>query len=270
MPTAPIPEVDIKTTEVEDGIITTMTPVQAFKKRIFWPISLTIICLIALAGYSGWLATEYYAKLQLAEQHHSTLEVKYNALLAEDRDFAKLEQENEVLHQRLEAIRTDAVQDLSAYIQARYSKVPQELAVLIANKTYDICLEQEADFSTIVGIMEVESAFNPMAISRVNARGLMQILPKVWMEPLDVKNASDFHDIVLNIKSGVHVYLTYLAEEKGNISRALNRYNGSDPAKGKYAAQVYEKVGRFITFRNNTFEGVTDHEEPEEEKITEG
>lgn len=221
------------------------------------------ILILLMIGLTIVLAVTGWAYLEEAD----LIKKRSKALTASADRIEIMSKELEVLRSQKKAYEEAAaqdVEDLVAYIQTRYRKVPIEVATLIANALQEIATEMNMDFNTAVGIMEVESAFNPMAISDMDARGLMQVLPRVWQEPLGVKHKTDFHDVRLNIQSGIHVYLHYLNKENGNTTRALNRYNGSDAVKGKYAALVYEKIGRFIAFRNNTFEGNTDEEQEEE------
>jgi hypothetical protein len=184
----------------------------------------------------------------------------------------KLEEQKvkyEEVQDLLQELELRNINDMKDYIQARYSKVPQELAELIAKTTHDKCIEHGADFATVVGIMEVESAFNPFAVSHADARGLMQVLPKVWMEPLGISDKTDFHDISVGIDSGIRVYLQYLQEQKGDIKRALNQYNGCSLDKGPYAPQIFEAIGRFTAYRNNSYTGTIDQEQNESTEETE-
>lgn len=147
------------------------------------------------------------------------------------------------------------VKDMTSYIQERYTQVPTELAELIAKTTHEKCVEHGVDFGVIVGIMEVESHFNPFAISHKGARGLLQVMPSVWLEPLGIEDKTDLHDISTGIDAGIRIYLEYLDQEDGNIKRALNRYNGCDLEKGPYAPKVFEALGRFTAYRNNSYPG---------------
>jgi soluble lytic murein transglycosylase-like protein len=195
-------------------------------------------------------------------ENYAELKVKYDELRKQK---AKYEEVQDLLQE----LELRNINDMKDYIQARYSKVPQELAELIAKTTHDKCIEHGADFATVVGIMEVESAFNPFAVSHADARGLMQVLPKVWMEPLGISDKTDFHDISVGIDSGIRVYLQYLQEQKGDIKRALNQYNGCSLDKGPYAPQIFEAIGRFTAYRNNSYTGTIDQEQNKSTEETE-
>lgn len=93
----------------------------------------------------------------------------------------------------------------------------------------------------VLAVMEVESAFDRFAISRVGARGLMQIMP-FWLDEIGRPNDNLFH-IDTNIRFGCTILKYYIDLEKGNLFRALGRYNGS-LGKAKYPDKVFYKLNR--------------------------
>lgn len=93
----------------------------------------------------------------------------------------------------------------------------------------------------VLAVMDVESAFDRFAISRVGARGLMQIMP-FWLKEIGRPNDNLFH-IDTNIRFGCTILKYYVDLEKGNLFRALGRYNGS-LGKAKYPNKVFYKLNR--------------------------
>ena len=77
----------------------------------------------------------------------------------------------------------------------------------------------------ILGLIEVESAFHQYAISGVGARGLMQVMP-FWKNYIGNPSHNLF-DIRTNLRYGCTILRHYNNIEKGNIVRALARFNGS-------------------------------------------
>ena len=77
----------------------------------------------------------------------------------------------------------------------------------------------------ILGLIEVESAFRQYAISGVGARGLMQVMP-FWKNYIG-KPSHNLFDIRTNLRYGCTILRHYNNIEKGNIVRALARFNGS-------------------------------------------
>jgi len=93
----------------------------------------------------------------------------------------------------------------------------------------------------VLAVIQVESYFNQFAISRVGARGLMQIMP-FWLKEIGRPNDNLF-DIQTNLRFGCTILKYYLDMEKGDISRALGRYNGS-LGKFKYPNKVFKAKKR--------------------------
>ena len=81
------------------------------------------------------------------------------------------------------------------------------------------------DPQLVLGVIQVESGFKKYAVSRVGARGLMQVMP-FWAELLGGDDHNLFH-LRTNLRYGCTILRHYLDIEKGNLFRALGRYNGS-------------------------------------------
>lgn len=77
----------------------------------------------------------------------------------------------------------------------------------------------------VLGLIQVESAFQRFAVSRVGARGYMQIMP-FWIKEIGRPNDNLMHPPT-NLRYGCTILRHYLDREKGNWVRALARYNGS-------------------------------------------
>jgi len=77
----------------------------------------------------------------------------------------------------------------------------------------------------VMSVIQVESNFDHFAISSVGARGLMQIMP-FWLKEIG-RPRDNLFDIQTNLRFGCTILGYYLKIEKGNIARALARYNGS-------------------------------------------
>ena len=77
----------------------------------------------------------------------------------------------------------------------------------------------------VIALIDIESRFDHFAISRVGAQGLMQIMP-FWLKEIGHPE-DNLMDIDTNLRMGCTILKYYLDMEKGNIRRALARYNGS-------------------------------------------
>lgn len=93
----------------------------------------------------------------------------------------------------------------------------------------------ELDADLVLAVMQVESAFDRYAISRVGAQGLMQVMP-FWR--LEIGRPQDIlTDMDTNIRYGTAILAHYLVVSNGDLVDALGRYNGSR-GKLKYPEKV--------------------------------
>src|SRR5438445_11735847 len=85
----------------------------------------------------------------------------------------------------------------------------------------------------IVAIIEAESSFNPRAVSRRGARGLMQLMPGTASS----LRVSDTFDPYENIEGGVRHLRQLMDRYHGNLPVVLAAYNA-----GEQAVRVYGGV----------------------------
>lgn len=81
------------------------------------------------------------------------------------------------------------------------------------------------DPQLVLGLIQVESAFRRYAISSASAQGYMQVMP-FWVEVLGSREHNLFN-MRTNLRYGCTILRHYLDIEKGDLFRALGRYNGS-------------------------------------------
>ena len=81
------------------------------------------------------------------------------------------------------------------------------------------------DPQLVLGLIQVESAFKKYAVSSVGARGYMQVMP-FWVKSIGNTDHNLFH-LRLNLRYGCTILRHYLDIERGDLYRALGRYNGS-------------------------------------------
>lgn len=91
----------------------------------------------------------------------------------------------------------------------------------------------------VLAVIEVESNFDRWAISVVGARGLMQVMP-FWLKEIGEPDDDLFH-VQTNLRMGCTILKFYLDKEKGNLPRALGRYNGS-LGRWKYPNKVLKAL----------------------------
>ena len=78
----------------------------------------------------------------------------------------------------------------------------------------------------VLGLIQVESGFRKYAISRVGARGYMQVMP-FWARLIGDGEPSRLFHLQTNLRFGCVILRHYLDRERGDVFMALGRYNGS-------------------------------------------
>jgi soluble lytic murein transglycosylase-like protein len=81
------------------------------------------------------------------------------------------------------------------------------------------------DPQLVLGLIQVESGFRKYAVSGAGARGYMQVMP-FWVKLIGTRESNLFH-MRTNLRFGCTILRHYLDIEKGDLYRALGRYNGS-------------------------------------------
>ena len=77
----------------------------------------------------------------------------------------------------------------------------------------------------VLAVIQIESAFDPYAVSVVGAQGMMQVMP-FWKKEIGRPN-DNLINMETNLRYGCTILAHYLERERGNLTRALARYNGS-------------------------------------------
>jgi soluble lytic murein transglycosylase-like protein len=107
----------------------------------------------------------------------------------------------------------------------RRAMAPSELQPLVQDAAAKTGVSEEL----ITAVMQVESGFQPNAVSPVGAQGLMQLMPST-ARGLGVQNAFDPRQ---NILGGAE-YLRQQLNRFGSVEKALAAYNAGPGAVAKY------------------------------------
>jgi soluble lytic murein transglycosylase-like protein len=82
------------------------------------------------------------------------------------------------------------------------------------------------DTTLVLGLIQVESAFRKFAVSRVGARGYMQVMP-FWTRVIGDGDPGKLFHMQTNLRFGCVILRHYVDRERGDLYMALGRYNGS-------------------------------------------
>jgi soluble lytic murein transglycosylase-like protein len=93
----------------------------------------------------------------------------------------------------------------------------------------------------VLSVIHIESNFDRFAISRVGARGMMQIMP-FWLKEIGKPDDNLFH-LRTNLRFGCTILKHYINKEKGNLVRGLARYNGS-LGSTRYSDKVLDALAK--------------------------
>ncbi len=142
----------------------------------------------------------------------------------------------------------------SPYVQAWLEEMSRRLTRRIPDAEFRMdflnTLHYEAhraglDPELMLGLIEVESGFKKYAVSIVGARGFTQVMP-FWVDAIGTQDHNLFH-LRTNLRYGTNILRHYLDIERGDLFRALGRYNGS-LGKPEYPNAVYAAWRKHWTF----------------------
>jgi soluble lytic murein transglycosylase-like protein len=132
---------------------------------------------------------------------------------------------------------------------AKIAATPQWLAARVSQASaYDDLIaraagESSVDPRLVKSVMLVESGFDPAAVSRKGARGLMQLMPEIAAE----QGIEDVHDPAQNISAGVRHLSRLLERYGGDIVKSLAAYNAGEAAVEKYdGVPPYEETRLYV------------------------
>lgn len=127
--------------------------------------------------------------------------------------------------------------DMSSRLQSRV-KDPQERLKILKQVHYESTRAKLAP-ELVLALINVESNFDHFAISSAGAQGLMQIMP-FWLDEIG-RTDDNLFDINTNLRFGCTILNIYLKRERGDMRKALARYNGS-VGKNWYPQRVYKAL----------------------------
>ncbi len=120
--------------------------------------------------------------------------------------------------------------EVQAWLAEMSSRLAKRMPDAEQRNEFLVTVQYEAsraglDPQLVLAVINHESAFRKYAISSASARGFMQVMP-FWVKLIGTPEHNLFH-LRTNLRYGCVILRHYLDIEKGDVVRALARYNGS-------------------------------------------
>lgn len=121
-------------------------------------------------------------------------------------------------------------------ISSKYRRIDYVTAMKLMTTVYDIAKESKQDPKLILAIIATESSFNAKALSRRDAAGYLQVIPKWHRDKIKGRN---IWNMEVNIEVGVKI-LNDCRRKYSSLRNALGCYNGAvrDEDKDVYYVAV--------------------------------
>lgn len=168
-----------------------------------------LACLLAAASLSAWAGPQQYEPMSAsvrASLHAAVSDAAPPTLLIAD----PVERDNWLA-------------EMSRRLEKRIPD-PRYRDELLISIHYE-ATRAGLDPQMVLGLIQVESGFRKYAVSSAGARGYMQVMP-FWVNTIGESEDNLFH-LRKNLRYGCTILRHYLDIEKGDLFRALGRYNGS-------------------------------------------
>ena len=107
-----------------------------------------------------------------------------------------------------------------------------------------VSLEHGVDPKLVDALVRVESSYDPRAVSRKGAMGLMQLMPDT-ADRLDVEDPFDPEE---NVRAGVKEFSRLVDRYAGNLQLALAAYNAGEGAVARYrGVPPYNETRNYVS-----------------------
>ena len=190
------------------------------------PVRPVVIAIALTAAATALVTAESYAKLELS----ATELMMYGKSI--DRMQAAVFAVDDPSFQTKRALQNWAM--------VQNPKLSLAQSSVIVDSIFDFSIKRGLDPFLFFALVQVESKFDPLAVSPVGALGLSQVMRV--SHPDKVKSNAALLDPVFNLDVGTAILAEYLAKYNGDLEKALLQYNGSlHLGTNKYAVQVRQK-----------------------------
>ncbi|MDP2810837.1 MAG: transglycosylase SLT domain-containing protein [Rhodocyclaceae bacterium] len=172
-------------------------------------LKLLAAVLLTLTFQTAWAGAQRYEPLAASVQ--AALHAAVSDRASPDPKFASIKE------------KVDWLTEMSARLNKRIQNRRERLD-FIKTVRYE-AQRAGLDPQLVFGLIQVESGFKKFVVSSAGARGYMQVMP-FWVGQIGTKDQNLFN-LRTNLRFGCTILRHYLDIEKGDLYRALGRYNGS-------------------------------------------
>jgi len=154
-----------------------------------------------------------------------------------------------------------AASEVNTYLDGRAAQAHPALNRALLQQDIDAAIERAAarhnvDPSLVRSVVKVESNFNPNAVSRAGAMGLMQLMPST-ARSLNVSNPFDPQQ---NVDAGVRHLRKLLDSYNGNVRLSLAAYNAGSGAVARSAGVPhFRETQDYVRRITNLYNGGSEH-----------
>ncbi len=167
--------------------------------------------------------------------------VLFGVVLPVEADIYRYIDENGVMH--FTNVPTSSIQNYKLFLKEkpqitdRYSTEKYDALISDASERHGV------SFPHLKAIIKAESDFDPHAVSKKGATGLMQIMPENF-KPLGIRDPFDPSE---NINAGARYFKQMYDRFKGKLALSLAAYNAGPTAVDRYKTiPPYEETEEYV------------------------
>ncbi len=167
--------------------------------------------------------------------------VLFGVALPVEADIYRYIDENGVMH--FTNVPTSSIQNFKLFLKEKPQVINR-----YSSKKYDALISEASErhgvsFPLLKAIIKAESDFDPHAVSKKGATGLMQIMPENF-KPLGIR---DPFDPWQNINAGARYFKQMYDRFKGKLALSLAAYNAGPTAVDRYKTiPPYEETEEYV------------------------
>jgi soluble lytic murein transglycosylase-like protein len=167
--------------------------------------------------------------------------VLFGVVLPVEADIYRYIDENGVMH--FTNVPTSSIQNFKLFLKEKPQVINR-----YSSKKYDALISEASErhgvsFPLLKAIIKAESDFDPHAVSKKGATGLMQIMPENF-KPLGIRDPFDPWE---NINAGARYFKQMYDRFKGKLALSLAAYNAGPTAVDRYKTiPPYEETEEYV------------------------